>query len=104
MSVQPSTRWVFPPKFQPDIPPPLPPVQVDGTESLTSLLISDLSQGHYNVAIRHFLMLKRCGGKVPALIERSCEQLLREIPASRQRKIALDVERWLDMVSAHPKK
>ena len=65
---------------------------------LQALLIADLCQGHFDVAIRHFLMLKGCSARLPALIERSCEELVQACPAERRSKIAHDVEGWLRMV------
>ena len=92
-----ATKWAFPMPFHRKPSRPVPSVTADALDSLTTLLIHDLNRGHYHVAIRHFLMLKASGGTVPALIERSCEQLMRECPASRREKIVVDVARWLDM-------
>jgi len=73
-------------------------VESDSIHSLFELLMGDLGKGHYHLAVRHFLMLKGCGAKLPPPIERRCDQLLRTSPAPRRQKIESDVRGWLDML------
>ena len=47
-------------------------------ELLLGLLVRDLCDRKWRVAIRHFLILRDSGVKVPALIERSCLELMRQ--------------------------
>jgi hypothetical protein len=99
----PRTQWVFPPHWDehkpcvfsdmrssPDTP---------SHEAILELLLDDMCRGHLNVAIRHFLMLRETGAAVPALIERSCEQLVDRCDPGRLREIRRQVQAWHRMVS-----
>ena len=110
--MQPATRWAFPPPFENRTECARRSAQAAARRlaarrslpgsgdhaPLLALLIADLCQGHFHVAVRHFLMLRACGAKLPALIERSCEELLQACPVGRRTKITRDVENWLAMV------
>jgi len=44
-------------------------------EVLSSLLLRAMCQGQLDVAVQHFLVLRSRQVRLPALIERSCEEL-----------------------------
>ena len=102
--MQPATRWALPEPsaivadgdrsaWVPAQPPSDSTVDV-----LMRLLMADLRRRHFNVAMRHFLMLKASGASVPVMIERRCEELLQNCPTSRRNRITRDIARWARMV------
>jgi hypothetical protein len=108
----PRTRWVLPPNWGEEKSPPAARWDISlaageealspGTpsqEAILELLLDDMCRGHLNVAIRHFLMLRESGAAVPALIERSCEQLVDRCDPARLRQIRRQVQAWHRMVS-----
>lgn len=82
------------------------PWEVDGAvgpgdqdeKELVRLLLQDLCRGNLNIAILHFLMLRRTGAPVPALLQCSCEELVRACPPRRRERIMEQVDAWGEMV------
>lgn len=99
----PRTQWAFSPNWgerKPCVPPATrPSPDTPSHEAILELLLEDMCRGHLNVAIRHFLMLRESGVAVPALIERSCEQLVDRCDPARLRQIRRQVQAWHRMVS-----
>lgn len=115
----PVTRWAFPPPWlcnpaanEPTASPPRGQRPEPGSrlgawlleprsdDALLALLERDLRRGHTQVAVRHFVMLRALGARIPAETEAQCERLVQCCSArSIGRTLAL-VERWVAMVCA----
>ena len=102
--MQPATRWAFPAPAAIAADgdcsawAPAQPSSDSTPDVLMRLLMADLRRRHFNVAMRHFLMLKASGASVPVMVERRCEELLQNCPTSRRNRITRDVSRWARMV------
>ena len=66
-------------------------------DALIGLLLTDLRRGNHRIAIRHYLMLRRCGARLPYAVRADCERLISACPSRVLRRISIQVCAWIQM-------